>query len=295
MDTAQVLGRTPNTSFIADGDGTYWVSAHSGPAYSAAPASITLAGSVLVSNVVATFDEETTLWRGACTGGAVVLGTDIVLSGAGVFSAIPLMSDVPSIFYFGGIAASGSYTVPVAHEVDVGSAQPCNCSVSYRLTADSPYSLFSRVPDVAALASIAGDYAGFADAKVQIAIAPDSGVYDVWRDFVPGQYIGRKFKFRVLLGSFDPSVTAVLDTFAFTVDMPDRVERGTAVNCSSGGLSVVYAKPFQIAPNVQITIQGAAQNDDVVLTGQTAAGFTVQILQGGVGATRTINWLAQGY
>ena len=293
--TAQVLGRTPNTEFVTDGDGTYWVAAHADQAYSATPASITLAGSVLVANVVATYDEEATLWGGSLSGGAMVLGTDIVLAGAGSFSAIPLLSGVSSVFYFGGISSSGSYTVPALHEVDVGTSQPCNCSVSYRLRADNPYALFSAVPDVAALASMAGDYSGIADAKVQISIAPDSGIYGYWRDFVPGKYVGRKFKFRVLLTSSDPSVTAVLDTLAFTVDMPDRIEKGTAINCPAGGLLVNYVKQFQIVPNVQITIQGAVQNDDVVMTNPTKDGFTVQVQQGGVGVARIINWLAQGY
>lgn len=292
--TAQVLGRTLNTEFVPDGDGTYWVAGHADQAYSATPTSITLAGSVLVANIVATFDEEATLWSGSVSGGAMVRGTGIVLAGAGLFSAITLLSGVSSIVYFGGVAPSGTYTVPVGHEVDVGTSQPCNCSVSYRLRADNPYALFSAIPDVAALASMTGNYSGLADARVQIAIAPDSGVYAAWRDFVPGTYVGRKFRLQVLLSSSDPSVTAILDTFAFTVDMPDRVERGTGVNCPVGGMTVTYARPFQVVPNVQITIQGAVQNDAVVLTGQTTTGFTVQILQGG-GVARTINWLAQGY
>lgn len=294
--TAQILGRVGITEFVADGDGTYWVSAHAaGPAYSAAPTSLLIAGSVLTANVVATVDEEATLWAGTCTGGAAVSGTDIVLSGAGLFSAIPVLSAVGTVVYFGGVASAGVYTIPASHEVDVGTSQPCNCSVSYRLKADSPFALFSSVTSVALLASLSGNYAGFADAKVQIATAPDSGVYGAWRDFVPGKYVGRKFKFQVLLTSSSTTVTAILDTLTFTVDMPDRVERGTAVACPAGGLSVIYAKPFQIAPNVQVTIQGATQNDDVVLTAQTSAGFIVQVVQGGTGVARTINWLAQGY
>ncbi len=293
-ETAQVLGRTLNTEFVPEGDGTYWVAGHADLAYSATPTSITLAGSVLVANIVATFDEEATLWSGSVSGGALVRGTGIVLAGAGLFSAITFLSGVSSVVYFGGVAPSGTYTVPVWHEVDVGTSQPCNCSVSYRLRADNPYALFSAIPDVAALASMVGNYSGLADARVQIAIAPDSGLYGAWRDFVPGTYVGRKFRFRVLLSSSDPSVTAILDTFAFTVDMPDRVERGTSVNCPAGGMTVTYARPFQVVPNVQITIQGAVQNDQVVLTGQSTTGFTVQVLQGG-GVARTINWLAQGY
>lgn len=293
--TAQIVGRTQATEFVTDGDGSYWVAAHAELAYSTQPTGIVIEGGTLVANVVATFDEEAGSWPGASAGGAAEIGTDIALSGAGLFSAIPLMSGISSVFYYGGVASSGSYTIPASHEVDIGVAQPCNCSVSYRMRADSPYALFSALPSVAAQASIAGDYAGQADAKVQIAIAPDSGVYGAWRDFVPGSYVGRKFKFRVNLTSNDPSVTAVLDKFAFTVDMPDRSEKGTAIACPDGGMNITYDKPFQIVPNVQITILGAQPNDDIVLSGQTPNGFTVQIQNGGVGVARTINWIAQSY
>ena len=293
--TAQVVGRTPTTEFVTDGDGSYWVAAHAKLAYSTQPAGIVIEGGTLVANVVATFDEEADSWPGACSGGAAEIGSDIALSGAGLFSTIPLMSAVSSVFYYGGISTSGSYTIPVGHEVDIGASQLCGCAVSYRIRADSPYSLFSAWPSVAAQASIAGDYAGRADAKVQIAIAPDSGVYDAWRDFVPGSYFGRKFKFRVTLTSNDPSVTAILDKFAFTVDMPDRSEKGTAIACPAGGMSITYTKPFQIEPNVQITILGAQPNDDIVLSNQTPQGFTVQIQNSGVGVARTLNWIAQSY
>lgn len=293
--TAQILGRTPSTEFPADGDGTYWVSAHSDLAYSATPTSIVIAGSTLTKNVVATFDEQATGWLGTESGGASVLGSSIVLAGGGLFSAIPVMSAAPDIYYYGGVAASGCYTIPAGHEVDVGSVQACNCSVSYVMRADNPFALFSALPDVAAAASVGGNFSGLADAKVQIATADVSGTYGAWRDFVPGSYLGRKFKFRVNLYSYDPSVLAALDNFAFTVDVPDRLEKGTSISVSALGIAVTYATPFQVPPNVQITILSASQNDDAVLTLQTVNGFSVQILNGGAGVARTINWLAQGY
>lgn len=291
----QVLGRVTGTEYITDGNGTYWVAAHTGTVYSANPVAITISGATLVSNVVATYDEEATGWPGAVSGGATLVGTDIVLAGVGLFSTIPLISAETSIFYYGGIAASGTYTVPTGHQVDIGHAQACSVSVSYRLRADNPFSLFSRVPSVAAMASVEGNFAGFADCKIQMAIAPDSGVFGDWRDFSPGMYVGRIFKFRAALSSLDPSVTAILDTMTFTVDMPDRIEKGTAVAVAAAGSTVTYSAPFQASPNVQITILNAQQGDDVVLTGQTVNGFTVQITNAGVGVARNINWLSQSY
>ena len=77
--------------------------------------------------------------------------------------------------------------------------------------------------------------------------------------------------------------------------MPDRLETGTGVSILAGGTSVVYAVPFQITPNVQITINGATAGDDAILTSESETGFTIQVKNGGSGVARSINWIAQGY
>jgi Putative phage tail protein len=296
-EKGQVLGRVPTTEFVTDGDGTYWVAAHTGNVYSADPSGISIDGGTLVANVIAAFDEEATGWSGTLSGGARLVGTDIVLAGAGTFSAIPLLSAETSVFYYGGVASTGGYEIPSGHEIDIVAAQACSVSVSYRLRADNPFALFSRIPVVSAVASISGNYAGYADCKIQMAVAPDSGVYGEWRDFVPGSYVGRKFKFRAVLSSLDPSVTAILDQMIFSVDVPDRIENGTSINCPSSGLTVTYNPAFQATPNVQITILDAQQGDEVYLpdANQSATGFTVQIRNAGSGVSRKINWLSQGY
>jgi sulfur carrier protein ThiS len=275
-DKAQVLGRVINNEFITDGDGTYWVAAHTGTLYSPNPTSIVIEGSTLVANVVATYDEEATGWSGTLSGGAAIDGTDIILDG----------DPIPT---------EGGYEIPSSHIVDIGTAQACNVSVTYRMLADSPFNLVSLIPVFSAIPSLVGKYAGLADVKIQIAIAPDSGVFAAWRDFVPGTYFGRKFKFRALLYSYDNQVTPILDKMTFTIDMPDRYENGTNVSATAGGISVTYAKPFQIVPNVQVTVINAVANDDIVLSNETESGFDVKIINGATDVTRNINWIAQGY
>ena len=275
-DKAQVLGRVINNEFITDGDGTYWVAAHTGTLYSPAPVSIVIEGSTLVANVVATYDEEATGWSGTLSGGAAIDGTDIILSG----DPIP---------------ATGGYEIPGSHIVDIGTAQACNVSVTYRMMADSPYNIFSLIPVFSEIPSLVGKYAGLADVKIQIAIAPDSGVFADWREFVPGTYFGRKFKIRALLYSYDNQVTPILDKLSFTIDMPDRYENGTNISATAGGISVTYAKPFQITPNVQVTVINAVANDDIVLSNEDETGFDVKIINGASDVTRNINWIAQGY
>lgn len=297
--TAQVLGQVAGTEFLTDGDGQYWVAAASGSAAGRAvsqnPAALVIEGAALVANVVASFDEEATGWSGSRTDGLQVFGSDVRLVSTTPFSAVPQVSALPSVVFWDGVAASGIYTIPPSHEVDIGTAQACTVSCSYRMRASSTTDLVSKVPLVSAWASVKGNYSGLAGARVEIATAPNSGTYGAWRDFVPGEYFARKFKLRVVLESFDPTVTAVLDTLVFTVDMPDRIEKGTAVNCPAAGMHVAYAVPFQIIPNVQITGLDAAAGDDVILSNQTASGFDVQVKNTGTGVSRSINWLSQGY
>ena len=272
--SAQVLGRTNNIEFNADGDGTYWVSAHSEYAYSATPTSVVVTGASLLKNVVATFDERATSWGGTVSGGAILQGASIVLTGG---------------------ALAGEYVIPSGHEIDIGTVQACNCSVSYAARADNPSALFSAIPVVSAMPSIAGNYAGLASVRIQIATSDLAGTYGPWRDFIPGSYAGRKFKFKAILESTVSSIIAALDEMTFTVDMEDRYDKGTGVAVAAGGTATTYATPFQVAPNVQVTIINATAGDDIILTPQTESGFTVQVKNGGVGVARTINWLAQGY
>lgn len=295
-EKSEVLGRVSNNEFITIGNGLYWVAAHNSDLYSPVPASIEIEGASLVTNVIATWNEEATGWSGTCSGGAVVDGDDIRLVGSDLVSTIPVFSAIPSLLYWDGVASQGIYEIPAGHIVDIGNAQACTISVSYRLTADSPYNIFSKFPLISTMSSIAGNFAGFANCQIQMAIAPDSGIFGAWRDFVPGSYVGRKFKFRAVLTSSNPTVTAILDTMVFSIDVPDRIETGTGVVIPVSGSTITYVKPFQIAPNVQITIVSAQTGDDAVLTNETANGFDIIVTDiNDDPVERTINWVAQAY
>lgn len=294
-DRSEVLGTVTNNEFNALGDGTYWIAAKAGSQYSPNPVALVIEDSLITTNVIATWDEEATGWSGTLTGGAVKRGTDIVLGSTGLFSSIPVFSLVPTLYAIGDISPYGVYEIPAAHIIDIGNSQACDINIAYRMASDSPYNLVSTIPVFSEIASLVGMYAGQSNVIIQMAIAPDSGIFADWRDFVPGSYVGRKFKFRALLYSYNPLVTPVLDKFSFTVDMPDRIDVGTGISIAAGGTTITYAVPFQTTPNVQITINAATAGDDAILTAETANGFTIQIKNGGSGVARSINWIAQGY
>lgn len=276
--TAQVLGTSILTEFQTDGDGTYWVSAKSGVAYSLAPVSIVVSGSVLTKNVVATFDEQGTGWAGTLSGLTNVSGSlETALGG------------------------TGTYTIPAGHIVDLGVAKSCSISANYTFSADNPSALISLVPLMSALSSVKGDYAGQATVSIQINLSQDGTTYAGWQDFIPGQYVGRKFNMRAVLTALNGGVVGVLSSFTFTVDMPDRIDGVKGLAVAAGGANVVYGVAFAGGPNgaavpaAHITILNAQLGDYAVLTAETANGFTVQIMNGGAGVARVINWLSQGY
>jgi hypothetical protein len=294
--TAIVVAQTPLTHFTAGANGTYWIAGLVNDVYSRNPVSIVVEGAIISSNVIATWDEKDTGWTGDLTDGAAIIDDTVRLVGDSLFSTIPLLSAVPrSIVYFGTSAPFGEYFIPEAHEVDIGHAQRCNVSVSYHAFGATPYAFISDVPLISGLASFVGDTVGTYDVVISIAIAQDDEIYGDWQRFISGAYVGRKFKFKVSLSSSEPTVVAILDEFAFSVDVPDRVEKGTGVECPNTGLAVVFSRPFQITPNTQITIVDAMAGDHVRLTGESPDGFSVEVVNAGVVVTRNINWLSQAY
>jgi hypothetical protein len=294
--SAQVLGRTPVTRFPANGSGTYWVAARYGTTYSINPASLVLSGA-LVQNVVQTWDEQATGWAGTFGGGAANVSSLVQLTGAGtMISSLASISGVTSLAFMGVVAASGTYTVPGVHEVDVTTVQPCTVTANWTSYTADPYSQISTKPSIAAIASIVGNVAGKGSVGLQIAVSDGAGVYGAWQNFIPGTYSGRKFKMQAVLTSTDTGLTQVLSTFTWTVDVPDRAERGTGVSLAAGGTAVSFTRAFQQVPNVQVTITNAVAGDDIFFTaGPSTSGFTVQVKNGGTGVARTVNWFAQGY
>jgi hypothetical protein len=293
--TAQVLGRTPTTKYPCTGSGTYWVAALAGTAYSVTPPSLVITGQ-LVQNVVQTWDEAATSWSGAIAGGAYNNAGAVQLSSAGLISTITLISGVASFLALGSVASSGSYTVPSGHEVDVLNVQPCTVTANYTSQTVNPYATIGAQTSIAAMSSIVGNVANKCSVQLQINVADQTLTYGGWQNFIPGTYNGRKFKMQALLTSSDGQLTPSLSAFSWTVDVPDRSERGTSAAIAAGGTAITFTKSFQAVPNVQVTILNAVAGDDVFFNaGPTTAGFTVQIKNAGAGVARTINWVAQGY
>ncbi len=294
--TAQILDEVTERRYTVSGDGTYWLVAKAGAARSAVPASIVVEGATLFGNVVAQHDEAAEGWLGQLSGGAVVQGGFVRLIGTGAMADVVDIFAETDMYNLGGIDASGTYQIATGNIVDLGVTELSQVTIDYQLRGDAPGADVRDVADIRSLPSIRGAYGEFVSALPEIRTAGNDGVFSAWRSFTPGQYGARKIDLKITLMTSSPEITAILEKFVFCVDMPDRVEQSTAISVLAAGSAITYANPFQITPNLQVTIGGAAQGDDAVITAQTATGFTVQVLDNaGVGAARQINYFAQGY
>jgi predicted phage tail protein len=292
-----ILGRTPLTRVPAAGDGTYWIAARdSSGAYSIVPTSLPVTGSALTQNVVVTLDEDGAGWPGTVTGDAVVTDGVVKLGGTALFDAIADLDAEPGLIdAWGGVASSGTYEIAASEIIDLGTSKLVGIVATYEARGEDPNALIDAVPDFDALATLDGSYGAFVDVRLQVAIAGNDGVFGAWLNLVPGQYVGRKFKFRVALSTTSDQVTAVLTALDITVDMPDRIESRDNVSVGASGLTVTYSPAFQAKPTVHITIVNATDGDDAKLTNESAAGFDVLVRNGGAGVARSVNWTAVGY
>lgn len=304
--SAKTLGRTPTTSFSAVGNGTYWIAAHfvaqsDVHVYSANPSEIVISGAALVSNVIANYDEAATGWAGTLSSALNIQNNEVFLQGAGNILTLVDVLTTPDMIWYGGVAASGEYDLPPGHAVNVGRVAPCVVMMSYSVRGQSIYDNVLSLANVLAVTDWLGDALGaVVNVQPQIAMAGADGIYGAWQNFLPGTYNAQYYKARVLITSSNAQVTAVLSSLTFSVDMPDRVVQGS-VAISAGGQSILYSPAFNggvngnPVPLPQITVLNAQQGDDVLLTAQTLSGFTVQVINGGVGVARTINYTSQGF
>ena len=299
--TAQTIGRFSETSCNAQGDGTYWVFAHyqtptGDDVYSGTPASIAIVGAALVSNVIQTWDEQATGWTGSCYGGAISIGGVPELAGAGNFLSSANILAEPDILWMGGVTSDGYYEIPSGHIVNLAYSAPCNVGMSWSMLGVGIHDNFLTISDVLNASDILGaHFNGVVSIVPEVALSSDGVTYGSWQKFQAGTYNFKAIKARLHLKTFDNQTTVKPTAFTWFVDVPDRLDQAENVPIAAGGTAITYATPFNVTPNVQITILGASAGDDAIVTASTVNGFTVQVMNGGSGVARNVNWTSQKY
>ncbi len=309
---ANVLGRASHTVFPTQGDGTYWVAAHyrsptGVDVYSATPAGITITGSVLTANIVATVDEAALNWNGTF---APMVARNIILNyiqlvGAGnVLTDTNLLAEA-DVLNLGGIwtgTGQNNYTFNAAQDVNVGRVENCIVSLTYTAYGLSIYDNFLTIGNLLSVADLLGAaLAQKITITPKIRVAGANHLFGSAQTFYPGVYQGQYFRGLISLFTSDPTVIPVVTDVVLTVTVPAITESGTNVAIAAAGASITFPNPFNAgpggaaAPNIQVAIIGASQGDQVIITNKSLAGFTVQVTNGGAGMARTIDWIAQGY
>lgn len=301
--TGRVLGRTPITNYPYQGNGTYWVAAryigtNAQSVYSANPASIVITGGAIVTNVLASYDEQALGWTGTISGGAGVDGNNnLVLTGSGDMLAAADYLALTDVLNYGGISASGSYAIPSGHRVNAQRVAACNVTINATVAALDITDDILSVADVLAVS----DYLHYGlinkiAVTPQVRLAQADGVYGAWQNYIPGVYVAQHVDAQALLESFDADAQPQLTALTFQVDIPTLTYTGTAVDCPAAGLGVAFTSQFNQVPNVHVSILNAQAGDLVTFPVQpTVSGFTVKITNGGVGVDRSINWSAEAY
>jgi hypothetical protein len=266
--------RTSSNKFVCLGNATYWVSGYYNGYYSSMPTSVVVANSISFNNLIANYNERDTKWSGTFNNGIVVSGENLILAGTGLFDDILDLDAVTDLDAYGGVLSSGIYTIPASHIVDIGLAQTCLIGTSYTVKSNPTKT----------------------SAKVQINIQQNNLTWNGWQDFVPGQYIGKAFNFRLILMSSDENTTCVVNNFSFWVDVPDVIDSGRNISIPATGATIYYTKTFHEIPTPIVVISiDTVSGDYVKITETTKEYFTVRCYNGGVGVARNISWVSKGY
>jgi hypothetical protein len=302
-----VLYRTPLLQGPVSGDGTYWVAAHfkvpnGGPdVYSDTPISLVVTNSQITQNIFATYNASgfsewgNTGWPGSFDN-TLITTLGLQLNSAGNILTLADYLNAPSILYYGGVVSSGTY----GFEYGVFLAEVTTAQIIISLGTEVGYSINAAnilmIADYLNAQNILGvDLGNNTKAVPFMKISQDGGLTYTTQNWIPGSYTGNAFGFGVTLETSDPTVLPVLTDITMIVDLPDLVQTGTNISIPSGGQAITFADAYNIVPNVQVEIIGGSGGDDVLLTSKTKTGFNVQVVNGGVGVARTIDWVSQAY
>ena len=316
------LGTIAHPPFAAHGNGTYLVKAYVGSdlakTYSVNAAICTIAGSSLVSNVVAVRDEAANGWAGVFGGTVAKAGPLIRTGGSSDILSSPDFLSETDLLNKGG-QGNGSYEIDPSRYINAGRVAPCRVTITWKgtgqTTSDNMLSNpdFLNNPDL--LASSSTD---LVEVYPEISFAQNSLIGDIfnidpvhnpandpfaepdifsanvsfspWIKYEPGIYVGQYFRARLVLKTSDPQVVAIALAFTLTVDVPDRVDSwalvaglGTSLNqvtVPSSGLVIVFASNGKV---IAEAFNGGPGTDAVPLvqitnTSSQAFDFEVQSL-----------------
>jgi hypothetical protein len=116
-----------------------------------------------------------------------------------------------------------------------------------------------------------------------------------WAKFVVADTRARALKFKLTASSGDPTHQINITGLNVSVDFPDRVQGDRGLQTGAGTTNVTYADPFKVTPSLGITIVDMHSNDNLVISNETATGFTIGVQHGASYHDHEFNYVARGY
>lgn len=296
---AEVVAVTGAPEQLAVGNGLYWVAARfqlsNGAVLYGTPDSLLISGATLSRNVIIDRNEAPA-WLGAVGSGALVIDSLLTLAPNGDVLDVSDVLGEADILWYGGPATTGSYTIREADRIDIGYVAAVRIDLEVFFYVRNLTEDLLGASDVFGLVDVLnGSDRQYVRVAPQIRFAQEEGDWSDWRDYVPGLLNARYFDVRLLLESSDPNIVPFVEAFAWSIDVPDLVQRGEELVVPEAGVSVTYLKRFHAVPNVQITMLDAQPGDQIVLTDSDEDGFFVQVKSGATPVVRSVNWISQGY
>jgi predicted phage tail protein len=131
---------------------------------------------------------------------------------------------------------------------------------------------------------------------VYVSISQDAVIYNEYQPFIVSEYVGRAFKFKVVLKSTEANHNYFLERFGITIDMPDRVIAGNVTSNMSANTTVLFDKSFAATPEVAATLLNSSPGDYVELVSRSNSRFVFACKNSaGTRIVRAISYLAKGY
>lgn len=174
----------------------------------------------------------------AVTATTVTLSSPITAPGV---SGDTFRFSIPDIFDIGGVVTNTPFYYTSGNPVDIGYVAQAQLNASTVFAGVPVGSNVLALGNVLTVQDILGSVSTqFISGWVEINIAQANGIYAGWQKFVPGQFSGQFFQFRVALETSDPNSIPFCTAFNWTAQVPARIDHYQNQSVPAAGLTIVF-------------------------------------------------------
>jgi len=244
----------------------------------------------------------------------LVLGSTETLDDVADFDAIS------SFDFLGAVDTTDGGTYDFANILDLGAVHPLRLTRHFVTQGFYPNDLIdSRSGNIDTWTDFDAATAFDVNAKLLVAVtsdAPSNGssyqdsdfTGKTFNTFANGTHVGRGFKFRCEMISFDPAQSIEIDQLGYSAELDRRVETvNTVIASTISTKSVTFTNSFftgatgtsvsanSALPTIGVTIENMTAGDEFFLSNISGTGFDIDIKNGGSNVNRNFKYTAVGF